>query len=81
MWRIFYGGGSLVAKSYLTLVTPWTVAFQIPLSMGFSSHYLKRLWSTMSLLIKLDEARSNTQGKSRPPDFLKIYWLFYTYFE
>ena len=30
------GGGGLVAKSCLTLVTPWTVAFQAPLSMGFS---------------------------------------------
>ena len=26
----------LVAKSCLTLVTPWTVAHQAPLSMGFS---------------------------------------------
>ena len=30
------GGGDLVAKSYLTLVTPWTVAHQAPLSLGFS---------------------------------------------
>ena len=30
------GGGGLVAKSCLTLVTPWTVAHQAPLSMGFS---------------------------------------------
>ena len=29
-------GGGLVAKLYLTLVTPWTVACQAPLSMGFS---------------------------------------------
>ena len=28
--------GSLVAKSYLTLATPWTIACQAPLSMGFS---------------------------------------------
>ena len=27
-------GGGLVAKSFLTLVTPWTVAYQAPLSMG-----------------------------------------------
>ena len=27
---------SLVAKSYLTLATPWAVACQAPLSMGFS---------------------------------------------
>ena len=31
-----YGGGGLVAKSCLTLATPWTVACQAPLSMGFS---------------------------------------------
>ena len=30
------GGGGLVAKSCLTLATPWTVACQAPLSMGFS---------------------------------------------
>jgi hypothetical protein len=29
-------GGGLSAKSCLTLVTPWTVACQVPLSMGFS---------------------------------------------
>ena len=76
MWHIFYGGGSLVTKSYLTLATPWTVAFQIPLSMGSSSQYFERVWSTMLLLIKLDEARSNTHGISRPQDFWKIYWSF-----
>ena len=31
-----YGGGSLVAKLCPTLATPWTVACQAPLSMGFS---------------------------------------------
>ena len=30
------GGGGVVAKSCLTLVTPWTVACRAPLSMGFS---------------------------------------------
>ena len=29
------GGGGEVAKSCLTLATPWTVAHQAPLSMGF----------------------------------------------
>ena len=29
-------GGGLVAKSCLTLATPWAVARQAPLSMGFS---------------------------------------------
>ena len=30
------GGGGLVTKSRLTLVTPWTVAHQAPLFMRFS---------------------------------------------
>ena len=30
------GGGCVVAQSCLTLATPWTVACQTPLSMGFS---------------------------------------------
>ena len=29
-------GGGLVTKSCLTVATPWTVACQAPLSMGFS---------------------------------------------
>ena len=29
-------GGGLVAKSCPTLVTPWTVASEVPLSLGFS---------------------------------------------
>ena len=41
LWPLVYqcgggGGGDLVAKSCPTLVTPWTVACQVPLSMGFS---------------------------------------------
>ena len=32
----FYSGGSLVAKSCLTLATPWTVVHKAPLCMGFS---------------------------------------------
>ena len=34
LWDLIHGG--LVTKSCLTLVTPWTVACQAPLSMGFS---------------------------------------------
>ena len=30
------GGGSVVTKSCLTLVTPWTVTCQAPFSVGFS---------------------------------------------
>ena len=32
----WYGGSVLVSKSYPTLATPWTIACQAPLSMGFS---------------------------------------------
>ena len=32
---MYTGGGGLVTKSCLTLATPWTVACQAPLCMGF----------------------------------------------
>ena len=32
---LYGSGGGVVAKSCLTLVTPWTVARQAPLSVGF----------------------------------------------
>ena len=35
-------GGGLVAKSCLTLTTPWTVAHQAPLSIGFP---MQEYWS------------------------------------
>ena len=40
------GGGGLVVKSCLTLATPWTVARQAPLSMGFSR---QEYWSKLRL--------------------------------
>ena len=36
MTSIYSGGGGLVTKSCPTLATPWPVAHQAPLSMGFS---------------------------------------------
>ena len=39
-------GGGLVAKSCLTLVTPWTVVHQAPLSMGF---YRQEYWRGVPL--------------------------------
>ena len=36
------GGGGIVTKSFPTLATPWTVAFQAPLFMGFSK---QEYWS------------------------------------
>ena len=41
---LIYVLGGLVAKSYLTLVTPWTVAHHTPLSMGFSR---QEYWSEL----------------------------------
>ena len=41
-----YGGGGLVAQSHLTLETPWTVAHQAPLSMGFCQ---QEYWSGLPL--------------------------------
>ena len=41
LWKCS-GGCGLVAKSCLSLATPWTVARQAPLSMGFSS---QEYWS------------------------------------
>ena len=38
-------GGGLVAKSCPTLVTPWTVACDVPLSMGFSR---QEYWSGLA---------------------------------
>jgi len=35
VWRRV-GGGGLVAMLCPTLASPWTVAYQVPLSMGFS---------------------------------------------
>ena len=39
-------GDGLVAKSCLTLETPWTVACQAPLSMGFSR---QEYWNVLPL--------------------------------
>ena len=38
-------GGGLVATTYLTLATPWTVACQAPLSRAFSK---QEYWSVLS---------------------------------
>ena len=44
---IHLGSGGLVLKPCLTLETPWTVAPQAPLSMGFSS---QEYWSGLPFL-------------------------------
>ena len=47
MWEYQITCGGLVAKMCLTLVTPWTVALQVPLSMGFSR---QEYWSGLPFL-------------------------------
>ena len=37
-------GGGLVTKSFPTLATPWTAAYQAPLSLGFSR---QEYWSAV----------------------------------
>ena len=41
-----YDGGSLIAKLCPTLKTPWTIACQAPLSMGFAR---QEYWSRVPL--------------------------------
>ena len=57
-----YGGGGLVAKSCPTLGTPWTVACQAPLSVGFSRQELG--WVAISF----------SRGSSRPRNWT---WVSY----
>ena len=47
--KIILGGGGLVAESCLSHVTPWTVAHQPPLPMGFSqARILERVAISLS---------------------------------
>ena len=75
------GGGDLVTKLCPTLVTPWTVACQAPLSMGFSrQEYWSELpcpspgdlpnpgiepASPMSLELQVDSLPPETSRKSK----------------
>ena len=52
-----YGGGGLVAKLCPTLVTPWTVAHQALLSMGF---FQARILEWIAI--------SSSNGNSQPRD-------------
>ena len=56
------GGGGLVAKLCLTLVTPWTVARQAPLSMGFPR---QEYWSRLPFLTPGDLLSPGTEPE--PP--------------
>ena len=54
-------GGGLVATSYLTLATPQTVAFQAPLSTGFSRQEYWRILVAVSFSKGSSQARDQTR--------------------
>ena len=58
------GGVCLVAKSYITLVTPWTVACQAPLSIGFPRQEYWSGWVTISFSSYLLLVRIKLDGFS-----------------
>ena len=63
------GGGGLVSKSCLTLVIPWTIACQAPLSMGFSR---QEYWSGLpfpspSAQVEIPHKLSNSLHSSYLP--------------
>ena len=71
-----YGGGGLVAKLCLTLVTPWTVACQAPLSLGVTR---QEYWSGLPFPSPGDlsdpgiEPRSPAlQADSLPTELLRV---------
>ena len=53
-FMIHGGGGGLVAKLCLTCATPWTVALQVPLSMGRGQN--------ITINRSLEKADSNLHG-------------------
>ena len=80
----FTTGGGLITKACLTLATPWTVACQAPLSMGFSR---QEYWSGLPFPSPGDlpdpgiEARSPTLLAVSLPTELSLYHYIcvYTY--
>ena len=74
------GGGGLVPKSCLTLVTPWTVAQQAPLSMGFSR---QEYWSVTGVLLENNPVFPSPRGSSQPRNRTWVSCLagrFFTYY-
>ena len=81
--------GGLVAKSCTTLATPWTVAHQAPLSMGFSR---QEYWSGLpfhspgdlpdpeiepgSSALQADSLPTELQGKQAPIRILTTIVIF-----
>ena len=82
------GGGCLVAKLCPTLVTPWTVAPQAPLSMGFSR---QEYWSGLpfpspgdlpnpgikpeSPALQAESLLAELQGRTLPSPYLFLYYF------
>ena len=54
-------GGGLVAKLCLTLATLWTVSYQAPLSMGFST---QEYWSSLPFPSPGDRPNSGIEPRS-----------------
>ena len=54
-------GGGLVTKPYPTLATPWTVACQAPLTMGFSR---QENWSGLPFPSPGDHPNPGTEARS-----------------
>ena len=70
------GGGGLVAKSCPTLVTPWTIACQSPLSMGFSrqDHWSGSPFPSPGLVLTM------TLFDRDQPGFLCFFFSFFVCF-
>ena len=78
-----YGGGGLVVKSSPILVTPWTVALQTPLSMGFSR---QEYWSGLPFPFLgylpdpgVEPRSPALQGDSLPTEPSRQFKYTYTY--
>ena len=57
---LFTYGGDLVVKSCPTLVTPWTVAYQAPLSMGFSR---QEYWEWIAMRFSSGSSQPRKQSR------------------
>ena len=67
------GDGGLVAKSCLTLATPWTVVHKAPLSMGFSR---QEYW----IGLPFPSPRDLPNPGIKPPSLLRLLhcrWILY----
>ena len=58
MYSLNYGGGGLVTQSCLILATPWTVACQAPLSLGFFLPVQARIMGWVAISFSIPNYRS-----------------------